>query len=168
MRKYSNENYGYNYILNVIDTFSEFVWSAPLKKKDGISVSKAFRVILENVKAYNHKTPDLLHTDKGLEFENKTFRNTLKEFNIKMYHTQSEEKSSIIERFNRTLNGKIKVNMEVGNHKIWIDTLQDSVEKYNYKDLHRSIEMTPAEVNEKNEDGRSENFVLEANETIQY
>ena len=33
MSNYSNENYGYKYILNVIDTFSKFAWAKPLKIK---------------------------------------------------------------------------------------------------------------------------------------
>lgn len=42
MKKFSKENKGYMYILNIIDTFSKFVWSVPIKNKDGITVSKAF------------------------------------------------------------------------------------------------------------------------------
>jgi hypothetical protein len=32
-----------------------------------------------------------------------------------MYHTQNLEKSSIIERLNRTLNNKLKIHFEVKN-----------------------------------------------------
>jgi hypothetical protein len=42
MKKYLEENEGYFYLLNVIDTFSKFAWALPLKKKDGMTVSKAF------------------------------------------------------------------------------------------------------------------------------
>ena len=42
MKKYSGEDEGYVYLLNVIDTFSKFSWAHPIKKKDGVSVSKAF------------------------------------------------------------------------------------------------------------------------------
>jgi hypothetical protein len=62
-----------------------------------VTVSKAF----EKTKAQNHKimSPNLLHTDKGLEFENKHFIKLLNNFNIKMYHTQNLEKSAVIEQF---------------------------------------------------------------------
>jgi len=102
LKQYSEENNGYAYLLNVIDTFSKFVWAAPIKKKDGATVSKAFEKIIKSAKSQNHKTPNLLHTDKGLEFENKHFKNLLDKYNIKMYHTHNLEKSAIIERFNRT------------------------------------------------------------------
>jgi hypothetical protein len=43
MKKYSEENNGYSYLLNVRDTFSKFSWALPIKKKDGVTVSKAFK-----------------------------------------------------------------------------------------------------------------------------
>jgi hypothetical protein len=42
MKKYWKENNGYAYLLNVIDTFSKFAWVLPIKKKDSVTVSKAF------------------------------------------------------------------------------------------------------------------------------
>src|SRR5215469_8193575 len=42
MKKYSEENNGYSYMINVIDTFSKFAWALPIKTKDGVTVSKAF------------------------------------------------------------------------------------------------------------------------------
>ncbi|KAE9529175.1 hypothetical protein AGLY_011971 [Aphis glycines] len=129
-----------------------FPWAFPLKKKDGISVSKAFEKIIEQAKTQNHQTPKLLHADKGLEFENKHFKNVLKKYSIHMYHTQNEEKSAIIERFNRTLNGKMRLCFEVQKSKKWINILQNLLDEYNFKDIHRSIGMKPCEVNKSNED----------------
>jgi hypothetical protein len=43
MKKYSEENDEYAYLLNVIDTFSKFAWALPIKKKDGVAVSKVLR-----------------------------------------------------------------------------------------------------------------------------
>jgi hypothetical protein len=42
LKKYSKENKEYVYLLNVIDTFSKFVWAIPIKNKDGVRVSKDF------------------------------------------------------------------------------------------------------------------------------
>ncbi|KAE9532372.1 hypothetical protein AGLY_009995 [Aphis glycines] len=122
------------------------------EEKDGISVSKAFEKIIEQAKTQNHQTPKLLHADKGLEFENKHFKNVLKKYSIHMYHTQNEEKSAIIERFNRTLNGKMRLCFEVQKSKKWINILQNLLDEYNFKDIHRSIGMKPCEVNKSNED----------------
>ena len=133
-------------MLNIIDTFCKFACALPIKKKDGVSVSKAFEKIIKSAKSQNHKPSNLLHTDKGLEFENKQFKNVLNDYNIKMYHAQNLEESAIIERFNRTLNNKVKIHFEVRNNKKWVNILQNLLDEYNFKDKHRSIGMTPSEV----------------------
>ena len=79
------------------------------------------------------------------------FKAILKQYNIEMYHTDNEEKSSIIERFNRTLNQKMKIKFEVRNNFKWIDILQKLIDEYNYKYIHRTIKMRPCDVNKKNE-----------------
>ena len=90
MKKYSGENEGNCYLLNVIDTFSKFAWALPIKKKDGVTVSKAFEII-KSMESQKHKSPNLLHIDKGLEFENKHFKSLLINFNVKIYQTQNLE-----------------------------------------------------------------------------
>ena len=91
MKKYSEEINVYSYMINVIDTFSKFAWALPIKKQDGITVSKAFEKIIKTAKSQNHLPPKLLHTDKGLEFENKHFKTLLNNYGIHMYHTQNLE-----------------------------------------------------------------------------
>jgi transposase InsO family protein len=150
MKKCSEENEGYSYLLNVIDTFSKFVWALPIKKKDGATVLKAFKKKLK-VQNHKNKAPNLLHTDKGLEFKNTHFKNLLNNFNIKLYHTQNEEKSAIIERFNRTLHNKMVLLFEARNNNKWVDILQNFLDEYNFKDKHRAVGMTPSDVNKSNE-----------------
>lgn len=146
MRKYASENDGYNYMLNVIDTFSKFAWSEPLMTKRGAEVAESFMLILKRAIDVNgHTAPRLLHTDKGKEFLNRDFKSVLQSYNIKMYHTENEEKSAIIERFNRTLNEKMKVIFETRNYFRWLDIVQDLLHQYN-NSVHRTICMKPAEV----------------------
>ncbi|KAL4101223.1 hypothetical protein QTP88_021243 [Uroleucon formosanum] len=140
MRNYSNENDGYCYIITVIDTFSKFSRALELKQKDRISVSKAFEKIIEQAISQNHQVLKLLHIDKGLEFKNKHFKKVLQEYGIKKYYTQNKEKSSIIERFNRTFNSKMRLHFEVTNSKKWIKILKSLIYEYNFKDIHRSID----------------------------
>ena len=47
MREFSNENRDYNYLLNVIDIFSKYAWSIPLRSKTVSKVAKAFKSILK-------------------------------------------------------------------------------------------------------------------------
>jgi hypothetical protein len=91
MKKYSEGNKGYSYLLNVIYPFYKFPWALPIKKKDGVTISRAFRKMIKSAESQTHKPPNLLHTDKGFEFENKHFKTLLNNFNIKMYHTESRK-----------------------------------------------------------------------------
>lgn len=148
MKKYSKENEEYKYLLNIIDTFSKYVWSIPLKDKTGETTATAF----ENVIKESKRKPNLLHVDMGSEFVNKTFKSMLQKYDIKMYHTFNEEKSSIVERFNRTLNQKLKIHFQVRDNFKWYDILQKLINEYNTQDVHRTIGMRPAEVNKDNEE----------------
>ncbi|XP_054259998.1 uncharacterized protein LOC128984684 [Macrosteles quadrilineatus] len=130
MKQYARENKWYKYILNVIDTFRKFVWSEPLKKKDGAELTTAFEKIIKRANSDGHEAPKLLHTDKGTEFKNKPFNNMLRRHNIKLYHTESEEKSAIIERYHRTLNEKLKVKFQVRQSHKWYDILQENTDEY--------------------------------------
>lgn len=145
--KYKNENNGQKYLLVVIDTFSKYLFAEPLKDKSGLVVAKAFENILKKSK----RVPKLLHVDRGKEFVNKNFEKILNENEIKMYHTFNEEKSSIAERVNRTLNEKFRLYFEVNKNHCWVKILGKILKEYNEKDIHRTIGRPPATVNKSNE-----------------
>ncbi|CAG7825017.1 unnamed protein product, partial [Allacma fusca] len=111
---------------------------------------KAATDAFENILKISKRKPNLLHVDKGGEFVNQTFKTMLKKHNIKMYHTNNEEKSAIIERFNRTLNQKLKIYFEMRKNFRWIDILPKILEEYNTKDVHRTIGMPPIKVDKDN------------------
>ena len=67
-----------------------------MKDKKTESVSKAFNEIFKRSK----RIPSMLWTDKGSEFISKHFKEFLKKEKIVLYHTESEEKSSVVERWN--------------------------------------------------------------------
>lgn len=150
MTNYSAENDGYKYILNVIDTFSKYAWNEPLKKKNGFAIAEAFKKIVSTAIHNGHSTPNLLHTDKGLEFRNKEFKTVLDGYGIKQYHTENCEKSAIVERFNRTLNSKMRVHFEINQNFRWIDMLRQLTDEYN-NTKHRTINRKPVDVNKLNE-----------------
>ena len=62
-----------------------------------------------------------------------------------MYPTHNEEKPAVAERFNRTLKNKIYKYMTSISKSVYIDKLDDIVNKY--KDMyHRTIKMKPSDV----------------------
>ena len=82
MGEWKKENSGYKYMLNVIDVFSKYAWSIPMKNKTGLATLEAFRkIVKESGRIPKHG----LWVDKGLEFYNKDVKNWLKENNITMY-----------------------------------------------------------------------------------
>lgn len=147
MIPYVKFNKGYKYMLTVIDVFSKFAYALPLKTKTGLEITKALKSIIELNK---NRYPKNIHTDQGKEFYNSHFKNLMKEFNINHYHTYSNMKASIVERFNRTLKNKMwkKFSLQ-GNYK-WVNILDMLLQDYN-SSYHRSIKMSPKSVSKKNE-----------------
>ena len=63
-RKFSRKNAGYKYILVVIDAFSRFAHTAPLKTKKAEDSAAAMDTIFEKYKF----PPVMFASDKGLSF----------------------------------------------------------------------------------------------------
>ena len=82
----------------VLDVFSKYGWIVPLKDKKGESVSEAFKSLFKK-----GRKPKMLWVDKGKEYYNKNMKELLDKNKIVMYSTENEEKSSVCERWNRTI-----------------------------------------------------------------
>lgn len=157
---YSSENKGFKYALVVIDTFSKYAWTVPLKNKTGIEVTKAMKSIFDK----SGRICKNCQSDNGKEFYNQHFAALMRKFNINHYSTFSKLKASICERLNRTLLNKLYKYFSLnGNHK-WINILKDITAEYN-NSKHRTIKMKPIEVNAHNEK-RIMNTVYKQNHTL--
>ena len=80
-------------------------------------------------------------TDKGSEFISKLLKDFLKRHSIILYHTQNEEKSSIVERWNKTMKNKMWKLFSANNNTVYWDKLDKLVDDYN-NTVHSSIKMT--------------------------
>jgi len=119
-----------------------------LRRKTGREVTAAFQKIL----ATSDLNPRMLQTDRGTEFLNAMFQRMLAVNDIHWYSTENEEiKASIVERFNRMLKTKMSRYSTYKNLPRYIDVLPRLVASYNAS-FHRSIGMSPNEVNANNED----------------
>ena len=148
MGKFSKWNNGVRYLLMVIDVFSKFGWTEPLKNKKGETVVKAFKNILKT-----GRKPQNLWTDNGVEFYNNNFKKLLEEEGINLYSTQNEEKSRVVEQWNRTIKNRVWKYFTASNSTVYVDQLPVVVDKYN-KSKHRSIKMTPEEASGKENEDR--------------
>ena len=70
------------YLLYVIDIFSRYAWSVPLKDKTGTSIKAALNYLFRN------RNPITLQSDKGTEFVNATFHKYLRRKDVNFHTTQ--------------------------------------------------------------------------------
>ena len=142
MQLLSRYNKGIRFLLCVIDIFSKYAWVVPLKDKKGISIVKAFQIIL---KQSNSRKPNKIWVDKGAEFYNASFKKWLQDNDIVMYSTHNEGKSVVAERFIRTLKSKIYKYMTSISKNVYINKLDDIVNEYN-NTYHTTIKIKPIDV----------------------
>ena len=129
---------------------SKFVWIIPLKRTTGQEVANAFSRILKE------RSPCKMWVDKGQEFYNKDVQKL-----VGLYSTENEEKSCVIERFNRTIKEKMFKYFSANNTRKCVNVLDLLVDQYNSA-IHSSIKMTPKEANrKKNENKVCGNFYPE-------
>ena len=74
-------NRDYGFVLLVIDTFSKFGWTFPLKNENAQTKKLSFEIIIVNSK----RKPNLTETDNRSEFVSKIFTDLLNRSNIKVY-----------------------------------------------------------------------------------
>ena len=98
MQAFAKDNDGVKYLLCVIDIFSKYGWIVPIQDKSGKSTAEGFEKIFRS-----GRKPLKLWVDKGKEFYNKN----VKSLGVELYSTENEEKSSVIERWNRTMKEKV-------------------------------------------------------------
>ena len=113
MQLLSKYNKGIRFLLCVLDIFSKYARVIPLNDKKGISIVKAFQIILKQSNrrakgtSAQHVKPNKIWVDKGSEFYNASFKKWLQDNDIVMYSTHNEGKSVVAERFIRMLKSKI-------------------------------------------------------------
>lgn len=151
---YKTQNKGTKYLMNVVDHFSKYAWSFPLKDKTDKSTSTAMAELLKE------KKPKQVLTDQGKEFQG-SFDELLDKEGV--FHSWSQPYSpqtqGLVERFNQTLKRMIFRHFtETGKHE-YISALPRFMRAYN-NSVHRTIGMKPVQA-EKNV-GEAELHTLES------
>ena len=141
MQLISKLNKGFRFLLCVIDIYSKHAWVIPLKNKKGIAIINAFQKILKE----SNCKPNKIWVDKGSEFYNELMKSWLEKNDIEMCSTHNEGKSVVPERFIRTLKNKIYKYMTLISKYVYIEKLDDIVNKYIYT-LHSKLKMKSVDV----------------------
>ena len=113
----------------------------PLKDKKGITITNVFQKILDG----SNRKPNKIWVDKGSEFYIKSMKSFLQNNDTEMYSTHNEGKSVVVERFIKTFKNKIYKYMTSVSKNVYIDKLDDTVNKYN-NTYYSTIKMKPAHV----------------------
>lgn len=131
MKKVSNisGNKGHNWLLNVVDVYSRYAWSIPIKRKSANNVSKGLLEIVKDAGRY----PTNINHDDGGEFKGDVKR-MLKDNDVKIWVSHSDDinKNAIVERFNRTLRGLLKRYWSMTGKHNFINVIDDLLYNYNH------------------------------------
>ena len=115
--------------------------SYSLKRQKRITIINTFQKNLDE----SNRKPNKLWEDKDSEFYNRSMKSFLQNNDIQMYSTHNEDKTFFAERFIRTLKNKIHKYMTSVSKNVYIDKLDDIVNKYNNL-YHSIIKMKPVGV----------------------
>ena len=141
MQLISKFNKGFLLLLWLIDIYSKYAWVVPLKDKKVITITNAFHKILDESGRKSNK----IWLDKGSEICNRPKKSWLQSNDIETYSTHNEGKSLVAERFITILKNKIYKYMTSLSKSVYIDKLDNIVNKYN-NTYHRKIKMKPVDV----------------------
>ena len=139
LRRYSHQNDGYGWILNVIDTFSKFLFSFKLQNKTAELVKESLNFL------YCHfGMPKSIQADNGKEFSNILLREFHLSLNIQVVHgrPRNPRAQGQVERVNQTIKRWLAKTLENTDNKRWIDHLSEVVYKYNIT-KHRATNQSP-------------------------
>ena len=127
---------GFRFLLCSLEIFSKYAWVVPLKGKKVITITNAFQKSLEE----SNCKPNKIWGDKGSELYNRLMKSCLEKNAIKMYSVHKERKSVVGKRVIRTLKNTIYKYMTSISKNVYIDKLDDIVNKYN-NTYHRTIKL---------------------------
>ena len=141
MQLLSKFNKGFRILLCFIDIYSKYAWLISLDYKKGITTTNTFSKILDESNGKLNK----IWVDKGSKFYNRSMKSWLEKNAIEMYSTHNKGKPVVAERFIRTLKNKTYKDMTLISKNMYINKLDDIVNKYSNTYIGR-IKMKPVDL----------------------
>ena len=135
---------GFTSIFVIIDNFSKYLWSIPLKNKYSQTITNEFSNILTKSK----RKPLRTESDRGSEFYKSIFQNFLKSKNIQHYSRYTDKGPSIAERVIRTVRNLLKKPVFEKGNADWFSELSSVIKQYN-NTIHSSTKVTPNQASNK-------------------
>lgn len=135
-------NKGYKFLLNIIDTYSKFLWSFPCMNKSSLIVvdclEQVFRISGPCI---------LLHSDNGGEFINAPMKELCHKWNVKHItgRPRNPKCQGQVERVNQTIKKYLSRAVVLQKNKNWVDILQKVVHEYNTS-IHEATNHSPCKM----------------------
>ena len=162
LKDYGPENIrGYRYVLVILDNFSKYGWTVPLKNKNAQTIKDSF----ENILISSKRSPNLIESDRGKEFYNNISQDFLIKNNIKLYSRNSSFGSVFAELLNRTIRDLLKRPVFERGDANWIDILPTITKQYNNR-IHSSTKLTPIQASLKKNEGYVYKNILDERKKI--
>ena len=139
------ENDGYGFFLLIIDVFSRYVWTVPLRTTKAAEMVQALKLVLEE-----GRSPQNLRTDKGVEFKNKEVKKLMEQSGIYHFFTQNESKVNYAERTIKNMKSRLSRYRNRNQSNRWMDVLSEVTHSYNTT-YHRIIKRAPERVKKRDE-----------------
>ena len=140
----SELNNGAQYILAFMNCLTKKVYAYPLKSRTNADIISVLKQTFRDAKIgckNNENEISNIQVDK--EFLTNELRNFFKKNCINAYHSESDFKASMIERWIRTLKEGLVARLEGNYTERWLEPLQDFVTQYNENLVHSSTKLTP-------------------------
>jgi hypothetical protein len=147
MKSLKKQNKGMTYLLVCIDVFSRYAFVEPIRNKTPEIVGQALEAIMKR----SGRDCYYLATDRGKEFVGKKFQQVLRKHDIHHHcATSPDVKCAIVERYIRTLKGRIWRYFTKNKTLNYMKMLQAIVNATN-NSMHRTLGRTPNSITKKNE-----------------
>lgn len=149
MTQFARYNKGVKYLLVITCCFTKFAYIRFLKNKTSKACITALASVLKDIKSKGFKVKKI-SVDEGGEFISHLMDSFLRCQNIILFSSFNKAiKSSIVERLNKTIQGRIYRFMTFYKTKEYISVVQDLVNSYN-STIHRSTQMAPNQITHRN------------------
>lgn len=148
MKSLRKQNKGTTYLLVCIDVFTRYAFVEPIRNKTPEIVGQALEAIMKR----SGRDCYYLATDRGKEFVGKKFQQVLRKHDIHHHcATSPDVKCAIVERYIRTLKGRIWRYFTKNKTVNYLKVLQSIVQATN-NSMHRTLGRTPNSITKKNEE----------------
>jgi len=146
IHQFARENNGFKWIFNIVDIFSRYVWSFPLKDKKPRSVEPNLKMVFDEIREYYPKQKIYLESDDGNEYKG-IVDILCKKYEVTRFIKDPNNKrmTSIVERYHQTLLNKFKKLFIARKSKKWIDKLTFFTNQHN-KQLNNAVNRKPISI----------------------